>query len=227
MIRTLKDISSKVPVKNPFAIVEEMGIPIFPTLLPGHMYYLKIEPDFQVTPDAIPMNLHEFKNNKDNKHYVTSKPYYDITPIGIALKLENEQYQSILNLKLISPLYRRMILESYYQMLENRNGLIGKWFNEDLTEAIKPIQERIRESQYINPFMAIDKSFMQRVVGSDISFAVKNYSINSIKNVKLLDWNALTSVYNMNITDSGITTNNQIGGLQEIQDMFESKFYPI
>ena len=75
--------------------------------------------------------------------------------------------------------------------------------------------------------MAIDKSFMQRVVGSDISFAVKNYSINSIKNVKLLDWNALTSVYNMNITDSGITTNNQIGGLQEIQDMFESKFFGI
>lgn len=227
MIRTLKDISSKTPVKNPFSIVDEMGIPMIPNLLPGHLYFLKIQPEFQITPDNIPINLHEFKTNKDNKHYITSKPYYDTSPIGIALKLENEHYQSILNLKLISPLYRRMILESYYQIIQNKNNLLGKWFDKDLTEANTPITKRIQESQYINPFMAIDKSFIQRTVGSNISFAVKNYSINSIKNVKLLDWNALSSIYNMNITDKGITTSNQIGGLQEIQDMFESKFYPI
>jgi len=229
MVNKLQEISLKVPVKNPFYIVEELGIPMPPMLIPGHLYYLNIEPDEQVIPDKLPINSHEFRENRDEKHYMTSKPYYDIAPIGIALRFEgdSDQYQSILNLKVMSPQFRRLILASYYSILE-RNELISKWFNKDLTQAKSPIDKRLRESQYINPFNTVTKDFMQKILNNrNISFAVKSYKMDTIKEAKLLDWNALPSIYNMNNTDSGIIINNQIGGIQEIQDTFESKFYPI
>jgi len=229
MISTLKDNSINVPIEDPWKIVNEMGIPMPPTLLPGHLYSLHIEPDFQVTPDVIPINSLDYSENKDDKFYATTKPYYDSAPIGIALRLDNTEYQSILNLKLMSPLYRRLILESYYQFLENKIGILHKLFYKKVFESkiTESIVKRTQRSSYINPFLAIDKSFMQSIVGSNINFAVKNYRINSIKSVKLLDWNTLPNIYNMNRTDRGIVTNPQVNGLLELEDMFESKFYPI
>lgn len=226
MKKFLKDISVSAKVQDPFAIVETKGMAVSPNeIFPGHLYYLGIDPGFQVTPDVIPLNLQEYQENKGKKINVTKKPYYDTMPIGIALNLNNESYKSILNLKLIPPSYRRLILDSYYNIMEINNEFIGKYIKEDLNKIEVPIGERVRNSSYLQPFLAVTESFMKQVVRADIGFAIKNYEINSIKNVRLLDWNSLPDVYNMTITDRGMVFNPQVGGIQEIFSMFESKFF--
>ena len=225
MKKFLKDISSKVSVEDPFKIVESMGKPMIPTLIPGHIYALGIDPGFQVTPDLIPINLEEYRENIGKKLNVTKKPYYDTMPIGMALNINKENYQSILNFKLMPPQYRRLILESIYNLLEIQNDFIGPYVEKDLTIVKTPIEERMRNQSYLEPFMSISESFIKRVVGADVSFAVKNYEINSIKKVRFLDWNALPNIYNMSITDVGMVFNPQVGGLNAMFGMFESKFF--
>jgi len=226
MKKFLKDISVSAKVQDPFAIVETKGMAVSPNeIFPGHLYYLGIDPGFQITPDVIPLNLQEYQENKGKKINITKKPYYDTMPIGIALNLNNENYKSILNLKLIPPNYKRLILDSYYNIMEIKNEFIGKYIKEDLSKIEVPIGERIRNTSYLQPFLAVTESFMKQVVRADVGFAIKNYEINSIKNVRLLDWNALPDVYNMAITDRGMTFNSQIGGVQEVFSMFESKFF--
>ena len=212
------------PSHDPYAIVESMGQPLTPTLIPGHLYALGIDPGFQISPEYIPYNEQEYRDDVGKKINITKKPYYDTMPIGIALKLNNESYESILNLKLVPPTYRRLILESYYNLMGLKNNFIDPYVKDDLTEIVKPISERIRDQQYLEPYLAVDKGFMRNCVGSDIGFAVKNYEINSIKNVKFLDWNSLPKIYNMAISDRGITFNPRVGGLGQIFEMFESKF---
>ena len=112
MAKLLREISLKYQVKDPFTIVEEHGIPMTPSLLPGHIYSLGIDPGFQISPDLIPFDEQEYKDNIGEKLNITKKPYYDIMPLGIALNLNNENYQSILNLKLMEPKYRRLVLDS-------------------------------------------------------------------------------------------------------------------
>lgn len=224
MGKFLKDISIGFKVEDPYSIVESMGQPLIPTLIPGHLYALGIDPGFQISPEYIPYNEKEYKEDEGKKINITKKPYYDTMPIGIALRLYNESYQSILNLKLVPPAYRRLILESYYNLMGLKNNFIDPYVKNDLTEIVKPLSERIKDQQYLEPYLAVDKSFMKKCVGSDISFAVKNYKINSIKNVKILDWNSLPNIYNMAISDKGITFNPKIGGLNQIFEMFESKF---
>lgn len=226
MKKFLKDISVSAKVQDPFAIVETKGMAVSPNeIFPGHIYYLGIDPGFQVTPDVIPLNLQEYQENKGKKINVTKKPYYDTMPIGIALNLNNESYKSILNLKLIPPSYRRLILDSYYNVMEINNEFIGKYIKEDLNKIEVSIKERVRNSQYLQPFLAVTESFMKQVVRADVGFAIKNYEINSIKNVRLLDWDALPDVYNMTISDRGMVFNPQVGGIQEIFSIFESKFF--
>lgn len=225
MKKSLKEISLGVETRDPFAIVESMGQPFTPTLIPGHLYALNIDPGFQVSPEYIPFNEQEYKENIGKKVNITKKPYYDTMPIGIALNINSESYQSILNLKLISPSYRRLILESYYNLMEINNDFIGPYVKDDLSEVVEPIMERIKNQSYLQPFFAVSQSFMKNVMRADVSFAVKNYEINSIKNVRLLDWNTLPSLYNMNISDRGMTFNSSIGGLNQIFEMFESKFF--
>ncbi len=224
MGKFLKDISVNFKVEDPYTIVESMGQPLTPILIPGHLYALSIDPGFQISPEYIPYNEREYKDDIDKKINITKKPYYDTMPIGIALRLNNENYQSILNLKLMRPAYRRLILESYYNLMGLKNNFIEPYVKDDLTKIVKPIIERIRDQSYLEPYLAVNEGFMKNCVGSSVKFAVKNYEINSIKNVRILDWNSLPKIYNMAISDRGITLNPKIGGLDQIFEIFESKF---
>jgi hypothetical protein len=225
MKKFLGEISSKVSIEDPFKIVESMGLPMIPTLIPGHLYALGIDPGFQVTSDLIPLNLQEYKENIGKKINITKRPYYDTMPIGIALRTNNENYQSILNFKLMSPQYRKFILESIYNLMEIQNSFISPYVKEDLSKVEVPIETRLKNQSYLEPFFAVSESFVKKVVGADISFAVKNYEINSIKKVRFLDWDTLPKIYNMSISDVGIVFNPQVGGLTSMFDMFESKFF--
>ena len=106
-----------------------------------------------------------------------------------------------------------------------KNNFMGPYVSEDLKTIEIPLKERIRNQQYLQPFLAVSESFMNKVTNANVNFAVKNYEINSIKKVRLLDWNTLPSLYNMGITSNGITFNQKIGGLQGIFERFESKFF--
>ena len=226
MAKLLKEISSKYKVEDPFKIVESHGTAMPPTLLPGHIYSLGIDPGFPVSPDLIPYDEREYKENiEEDKLNITKKPYYDIMPLGIALNINNENYQSILNLKLMEPKYRRLILDSYYALMNIKNNFISPYVSEDLTTVEVPLKDRLRNQQYLQPFLAVSESFMNKIVNANVNFAIKNYEINSIKKVRLLDWNTLPSLYNMGITSSGITFNQNIGGLEGIFERFESKFF--
>jgi hypothetical protein len=227
MIKTLQEICIKTPTRDPFKIVEELGVPYSPILFPGHFYSLSISLPIVVNPDMLPINEHEYKQNTLDKAYFTNKPYYDTMPIGMALRISNDNYVSILNLKVLPPTYRNMILESYYQMMGIGNELITKYYNDTLTESDLSFIERLKVSTYINPFMSVTQDFINSIVGSNIGFAVNIYEINTIKNVRLLDWNALPYLYKMNISNKGMVFNGSVGGLSSIQSIFESKFTPV
>jgi len=225
MAKSLSEISRGVDIQDPFQIVESSGIAMTPTLLPGHLYYLSHDPGFQVNQDVIPFDRQEYNDNIGEKLNITKRPYYDTMPIGIALNLNNENYCSILNIKLMSPQYRRLILESYYMLMNNKNNFIDPYVTDDLKTVKVSIKDRMKSQSYLEPFFAVTESFISKVVNANVSFAVKNYEINSIKNVRLLDWNTLPSIYNMGITSQGITFNSRIGGLAGVFERFESKFF--
>ena len=227
MVKTLNEISTKIESKDPFTIVSEMGTPYTPVLFPGHLYSLGISSPLSVNSSMLPLNEFEYNKNPLDKNYYTNKPYYDNMPIGIALRIGNDNYSSILNLKVLSPSYRNMVLESYFQMMGVKNKLITKYYDEFLLKESKEFKDRLKESTYINPFMSVTKDFMNSVVGSNIGFTVNIYEINTIKNVRLLDWNTLPYLYKMGITDNGMVFNKSIGGLSAIQSIFESKFTPV
>jgi hypothetical protein len=225
MKKLLRDISIKAPVNNPFKIIEEYGKPMPPSLIPGHLYALGIDTGSQVSPDTIPYDKQDYVDNKDDKFFVTKKPYYDSMPFGIALNINNENYQSILNLKLMSPVYRRLILDSYYAIMNVKNNFISPYVSEDLKTIDTPIGKRIRDQSYMQPFFAVNESFISKIVNANVNFAIKNYEINSIKKVRLLDWNALPDIYNMGVASDGIIFNQRIGGIEGIFERFESKFF--
>ena len=76
MKKFLRDISVGTKVQDPFAIVQSMGKPMQPILIPGHIYALGIDPGFQVTPDLIPLNLQEYKENALNNTFINSPPFW-------------------------------------------------------------------------------------------------------------------------------------------------------
>jgi hypothetical protein len=225
MAKFLKEISLKYPIEDPFKIIENNGVAMSPSLLPGHIYALGIDPGFQVSPDVIPYDKQEYEENIGESLNITKKPYYDTMPIGIALNLNNENYQSILNLKLMDPKYRRLILESYYALMNVKNNFISPYVSNDLKTIEVTIDKRMRNQQYMQPFFAVTESFMNNIVKANVNFAIKNYRINNIKKVRLLDWNTLPSIYNMGITSNGMVFNQRIGGLEGIFERFESKFF--
>ena len=104
-----------------------------------------------------------------------------------------------------------------------KNKLITKFYNESLTESEKTFKERVRATPQ---FVAINKSNlvdMLRLNEEGIRFAINKYTRRRITDARLLDWNALPYLFNMDISNRGMVFNEQVGGLSAIQDIFVSK----
>ena len=206
MSKTLKEISEETPTLHPLQLIEEKGEAVSPNdILPGHLYGLGVLP-----------------SNNENR-----KLYSDTIPIGMALYINTEDKSSIsfLNLKVPDVGYRNLILGEYFYRMGIQHELITKFYNEDLTEFDKPFKERLVESSYIDPFMAVTQSFITEVVGgNNISFAVSTYKKNDIKRVRFLDWDALPYLFKMGVMDTGMTFGKGVGGLAALHTTFRSKF---
>lgn len=220
MSESLKNMIVDVPSRNPYVIVEERGKGFVPTLLPGHMFSLNIDLPFVVNEGNLPLNRYEYQNQKDDRFFLAKEPYYDEEPIGLNLRLESNEYVSILNFKVIPPNYRYFILEKYYQLAKTA---IRVGYEEDLSKEKMELRDRIRENNYMVPFLGVTKTLMENVTGIDLSFAINKYNISTIRNAKLLDWDSLPDIAKMNVSERGLTFNPGAGRLEGMFNTFESR----
>ncbi len=238
---TLKDIviNNKIPALDPYVMIdttvnsdngdETLGQRIGQgdVLYPGYFYFLgSITESEQVLPYTLPVNESEYdkwKNDpiKESKSYFHRKPYYDSMPIGMVVKREdNSPDVSILNLKVIPRNHRQAILSKYFYFMGVQNKLITKFYSENLTESEKTFLDRVAATPQ---FLAVTKSNLETMIGCNIGFAIDKYNRSSIADARLLDWNALPYLFNMDISNRGMVFNEQIGGLSSIQNIFVDK----
>lgn len=220
MSTLLKDMIQDVEIKDPYAIVAERGTGFSPMLLPGHLFALNINMPFAITENMLPLNKHEHNKEKDDKFFINEEPYYDTMPIGLCLKTHNQHKVKILNLSVIPPLYRYKILETYYQVMKSA---INSGYEEDLSKEKLPMLDRLKESNYIGPFMGVNTRFIQQITGINLRFAINKYNVDTLKSVKLLDWDSLPEITKMNVSEGGIVFHPGAGRLEGMFNIFESR----
>lgn len=220
MAELLKDMIDDIESKNPYVIVEEMGTGYVPTLLPGHLFAFSVNLPYVVNESSLPLNRFQYQEEKDDGLFLSEEPYFDEMPIGLCLKTRNPNSVKILNFSVIPPGYRYKILETYYQRMK---PAIHVGYEEDLSTEKMTMLERLKENNYIAPFMAVDTRFIQQITGINLKFAINKYRINTLHEVKLLDWNTLPSMVKMNVSEKGMTFNPGAGGLEGMFNTFISR----
>lgn len=220
MSEKLKDIMEGVESKDPFIVINEMGIGFKPTLIPGHFFAISVNLPFEVNENVLPLNKYTYEAEKDDRFFISKEPYFDEMPIGLALRIDNPDYVMMLNLKVIPPVYRYKILEVYYQAFKNA---IHVGYKEDLSEETMTVLERLKENNYIAPFLSVTKSMMESLTGINLDFAINRYRTVTLQNVKLLDWNSLPDLAMMGVSERGMTFNSGAGGLEGMFNTFVSR----
>ena len=152
-------------------MAEDSGIPISKDrFLPGRFYSLEVTPEVpELTPEVV-------------STITNGKPYYDLNPIGLVLFNENwKQTVLILNLKVIPVGVSYKLLHAYYEF-SRKNGLENLYLNDKLIS----LEERLDLNQR---FYHITTTILSNMLGiKNLNYAINKYSMESISNIKLIDW---------------------------------------
>lgn len=152
-------------------------------LIPGHFYSFSV---VNKLPNDVVPNLSETKTPKSLEQYPIKKPYYDNRPV--CLSLGGEGGEIILDLKMIPPKIRSVIIRRYMNAVKDR---LKMFYGPN--EQIIPFSSRL-EPGMIGPFLSIDPAFMFRLTGIDLSFALNKYQRENMSNLVLIDWEDVSKI---------------------------------
>lgn len=153
-------------------------------LIPGHFYTFGVVN--RVPNDFVP-NLSETQTPSQMVQYNHKKPYYDNRPVCLSLGNDGVGGEIILNLKMIPPKIRSVILRKYLGAVQNQ---IFQFYD---GEELIPFTERLKR-QAMSPFLTVNTAFLSALTSINLSFGLNKYQREQMANVKLIDWENVSMV---------------------------------
>jgi hypothetical protein len=152
-------------------------------LIPGHFYSFNV---VNALPNDVVPNLSETMSQNDLKQYSIKRPYYDNAPV--CLSLGGQDGEIILNLKMIPPKLRSVIIRRYLGAVRERLKL----FYDD-SDNLMPFESRLAD-RLIGPFLTVNPAFMSKLTGINLSFALNKYQRENMANIALIDWEDVSKI---------------------------------
>jgi len=152
-------------------------------LIPGHFYSFNV---VNALPNDVVPNLSETFSPKSLNQYQVKRPYYDNSPV--CLSLGGSDGEIILNLKMIPPKLRSVIIRRYLRTVQERLKL---FYGND--GQLIPFENRLNEKT-IGPFLTVNPAFMSKLTGINLSFALNKYQRENMANISLIDWEDVSKI---------------------------------
>lgn len=163
---------------------QEEGVPFSRfRLIPGHFYSFNV---INALPNDVVPNLSESMSPVSLKQYPVKRPYYDNYPV--CLSLGGPDGEVVLNLKMIPPKLRSVIIRRYLGAVQERLKLF--YGNDD---TLMPFEQRLNE-RVIGPFLTVNAAFMSKLTGINLSFALNKYQRENMANIALIDWEDVSKI---------------------------------
>jgi hypothetical protein len=156
-------------------------------LIPGHFYSFAVVN--RVPNDMVP-NLSETRTPAQLKQYNLQRPYYDNRPVVLSLGNDGNGGEIVLNLKIIPPKLRSVIIRRYLGVVKDR--LPNFYENGEPV----PIRERLAgpNRNSIAPFFSVTAPFLSKLTGINLSFGLNKYQREQMADVGLIDWNDVSKI---------------------------------
>lgn len=155
----------------------------------------------------------------DGKGYKTTKPYYDMKPIGFALTgFEDKTAEYILNIKCMPRVERNLIMEALFR------GIVPhmlRWGTDTQGDKLE-FSKRIQNKEYLAPFLTFNMNPITDTLGNGIYFWVNKYQRDRIRNVKLIDFDQLPKLGFADYGRDAYTRFNSTN-LTEVQSTYMTK----
>jgi hypothetical protein len=156
--------------------------------------------------EVIPGRFYSFRTQttvpsltKEIVRKISGKGYLDLNPVGLLLFHDNwKEVALMLNLKVMPPRASAKILEAYWRFSQ-LNGLNNLF---DMDGNLRPIEERRLIDQR---FYLITPSALSNIVGvNNLNYAINNYSMDQVREARLIDWDNFGKLVNPAITVDGL-----------------------
>ena len=156
-------------------------------LVPGHFYTFSVVN--RVPNDLVP-NLSEVRTPSQLKGYNLKRPYYDNRPVCLSLGNDGVGGEIVLNLKMIPPKLRSVIIRRYMSAVK---GQLANFYQGD---SLMPIRERLAGSNgaSIGPFLSVNPAFLSRLTGINLSFGLNKYQREQMAGLGMIDWEDVSKI---------------------------------
>jgi len=215
-MKKLEDIATNRRERNFSQSMQLYGTSISRSdIMPGHYYMLEIQLP-NLSTGWIPNSEEDWK--EDPSQYITNRPYFDLNPMGLIFAHPNWKTTAlILNLKVIPPKYREVLIVAHINLIEQNLDRLGLW--DDDTE-LKTIEDRKRMNL---PMFGITPKMLEDLTGFKLGFAISGYKLDKITGAKLLDWDHIGELPQANIDTTGLAFANGAFDISSIFTQFENK----
>lgn len=177
-------IAADPPVAANYYFQEESQPYNRQSLVPGHFYTFTVVN--RVPNDLVP-NESETKSALTMEKYPVKRPYYDNRPVCLSLGNNGGGGEIVLNLKMIPPKFRSIIIRKYMSVIKDR---LQGFYQED---ELMPFIQRLRPDT-IGPFLNVNAAFLSKLTGMNLSFALNKYQREQMANVGLIDWEDVSKI---------------------------------
>lgn len=156
-------------------------------LIPGHFYTFSVVN--RVPNDLVP-NLSEVRTPSQLKGYNLKRPYYDNRPVCLSLGNDGTGGEIVLNLKMIPPKLRSVIIRRYLSAVK---GQLANFYQGN---KIMPFNSRLTgsTSSAISPFLSVNAAFLSRLTGINLSFGLNKYQREQMAGLGMIDWEDVSKI---------------------------------
>lgn len=203
-------------VPNNYYFQEEAKDWKFPKFLPGHVFTFNFVGSLDSS--EIP-TIDEYFDPKKLKNFVHQKPFFDHQPIGLSLgRLSSGPEEYFMDLKAMPKQVLNLTLQYLFRVI---HPAIEKFAITNDRE-MRPLEERMKNFDYLRYFFSINAEYFRTVLGNDIFFWVNKYNTSQIRNVQLIDFDVLEK---LSISNYNYDKSIQINGstLEDVQQAYITK----
>lgn len=171
----------------------------FPKFLPGHVYTFDY---LDLLDEAAVPSIPDYLDPNKLKTYTYQKPYFDSKPIGISLgRMSDGPDEYFIDLKMM-PLPERLaameiLMRGVYQVIQ-KVGLhrvrVEKDGEEYYEKQLRPLEERMRDYDYVSPFVRMNSDIFRNYLGRGFYFWVNKYNVSRMKDVSLIDFDVVEKI---------------------------------
>jgi hypothetical protein len=184
-------------------------------ILPGHYYSIDISvPNFNS--NWIPESEEAWQDSPDS--YITSKEYYDLSPVGPVFYHDNwKNVALVLNLKVIPPRFRPKIIQTHLSLIEDSLNRIN-WGNSEVPTIDLYERRKMNLSLY-----RVTPKMIQDLTGLKLNWAISGYKLDKVSRAKIMDWDNIGELPYSNMDVRGLEISSGLLDHSILFDRFENK----